>query len=266
MGKILIVDDHKITRKGLKRIIGRIDGCDYEILEAEDGESAEKIALQEHPDIIMTDIKMPNITGLELIARLKPRLKDSHFVIISGYDDFTFARQAIKLGVEDYLLKPLNREDVESLIIKLLNEIGIAKEKDRNEIKVVKEEDLSKIVNVKEEDLNENKIVQKLIIEFTIDYISNNYYKDLTLTCMSNLVSKSYNYFSTLFKNETGYNFSTYLRNVRIEKAKELLKNIDSKAMDVAKEVGYENYIHFSKTFTKVVGVNPAKYKLNCRT
>lgn len=242
MCKILIIDDHKIARDGFKKIIGRIDACrNCEILEADEGSSAEKIALETHPDIVLTDIKMPNMTGLELIARLKPKLKDTSFIIISGYDDFCFAREAIKLGVEDYLLKPLNREDVENLIIRLLNEKGKVK--------------------VKEEYQSDDKSAQRAIIKFVIDYINNNYQKDLSLTYVANLVSKSYNYFSTLFKNETGSNFSDYLRNVRIDKAKELLKDAGSSAMDVAKAVGYANYIHFSKTFTKLVGVNPAKYK-----
>ena len=242
MRKILIVDDHKIARDGLRKIIGRIDACrDCQILEADEGCSAEKIALEAHPDIILTDIKMPNISGLELIARLKPKLKNTRFIIVSGYDDFTFARQAIKLGTEDYLLKPLDSEDVENLIVRLLNETG----------------------KMKEEDQIENKFDQKVIIKFTIDYINSNYQKHLTLTYIANLVSKSYNYFSTLFKNETGCNFSDYLRNVRIKKAKELLKDFNNKAADVAKAVGYTDYIHFSKTFTKVVGINPTKYKSN---
>lgn len=240
MCKILIVDDHKIAREGFKRIIGRIDACrSCEILEASDGGSAVKTALETYPDIIITDIKMPNITGLELISRLKPWLKNASFIIISGYDDFCFAREAIKLGVEDYLLKPFNREDIETLIVKLLAEKGKANDEHFN------------IANSE----------QRAIIKVTIDYINNNYQKDLSLAYLANLVSKSYNYFSTLFKNETGSNFSDYLRNVRINKAKELLKDDNISAMDVAKAIGYVDYIHFSKTFTKIVGVNPAKYK-----
>jgi two-component system response regulator YesN len=240
MCKILIVDDHKIAREGFKRIIGRIDACrGCEILEAGEGGGAEKIALETYPDIIITDIKMPNMTGLELISRLKPRLKNASFIIISGYDDFCFAREAIRLGVEDYLLKPFNREDVETLVVRLLAEKGKVKDE--------------RLVNANSE--------QRAIIRFTIDYINNNYQKDLSLTYLANLVSKSYNYFSTLFKNETGSNFSDYLRKVRIDKAKELFKNGNSIVMDVAKAVGYADYIHFSKTFTRIVGVSPAKYK-----
>lgn len=240
MCKILIVDDHKIARDGVRKIISRIDAClSCEVLEADGGGSAEKMALEAHPDIVLTDIKMPDMTGLELVSRLKPKLKDTSFIIISGYDDFCFTHEAIKLGVVDYLLKPLNREDVENLIIRLLHEKG----------------------KVKAEYISDDKSEQRTIIRFAIDYINNNYQKDLSLSFLSNLASKSYNYFSTLFKNETGSNFSDYLRNVRIDKAKEMLKNSSSSAMDVAKAVGYTDYIHFSKTFTKMVGVNPAKYK-----
>lgn len=239
MKKILIVDDNEITREGLIRIIGRIDTGKCEILEAEDGQSAEKLALETRPDIILTDIKMPNMTGLEMINRLKHRLSDTRYIIISGYDDFIYAREAIKLGVVDYLLKPLNSVDVENLIKRLLG----SPDSEQAEV------------------WNEEKTEQKAIISFAIDYINNNYAKDLNLSYVANLVSKSYNYFSTIFKNETGSTFCDYLRNVRIEKAKELLKDMNNSALDVSKAVGFRNYIHFSKIFTRVVGVNPAKYR-----
>ena len=116
--EILVVDDHCIIRDGLKKIVeDHLPGV-CEVYVADSGSSAEKIAREIKPGIIFTDVRMPDFSGIELVARLKDILKETCFVIISAYEDFNYAREAMRLGVVDYLLKPVGRDDVKMILDK----------------------------------------------------------------------------------------------------------------------------------------------------
>ncbi len=249
MFRILIVDDNEIIRSGLKKTLSRVVGERCEFYEADCGEQAVSMAKVACFNVVFCDIQMKELSGLDVVENIKQHSESTRFVIISGHSDFEYTKQAIKLGVTDYLLKPFKREEIETLIKKILEDIS-------NESTYLSFENL-----YVDDCLTNDEDANCKIINFTIDYINNNYQRDLSLAYMSNLVSKNYNYFSTLFKNHTGFTFTEYLRNVRIEKAKELLKDMNNKAIDVYTQVGFLDYNHFCKTFTKVVGMSPGVYK-----
>ena len=251
MYKVLVVDDQKIIREGLIKILNRNTCGIEEIFEADCGQAAEDIALALKPHIIVTDIKMPDFSGLELIKKLKPRLKGTKFVVLSGYDDFQFAREAIRLEVVDYLLKPVNRSDVEELIGKIIGSL-------RRETGFTGCEDVPAAIELKNENADGHR---GKIIEYALDYIHKNYYRDITLAFVANLVSRNYSYFSNIFRSETGYAFSDYLRIIRMEKAKVLLKDMRYKINDIAKMVGYPDPIQFSKTFSRAFGMTPGQFR-----
>lgn len=120
MYKLLVIDDEKIIRQGLKAIIERANIKYSEIYEASDGREGLDLIGKYQPDIVITDIRMPYLDGLELIDQVhKNGLKRPVFIIISGYDDFNYAKRAIKYGVKEYLLKPIVKEE----FIQLLNNI-----------------------------------------------------------------------------------------------------------------------------------------------
>lgn len=106
MYKALIADDEEIIRSGLSRLLAR--DPDFEVAAlAEDGEQALELAAERLPDLLLVDINMPFLNGLEFIERLEGVLRGAVIIVITGYDDFSYAQQALRLGVFDYLLKPV---------------------------------------------------------------------------------------------------------------------------------------------------------------
>ena len=112
MWSILIIDDEKNVREGLSHFVQSIDGFSV-CGTSSDGAEALNMCVRRQPDIIITDINMPHVDGLTFIARLKERSGDTPIIVISGYDYFFYVQQALRLGVQDYLLKPVNRKELE---------------------------------------------------------------------------------------------------------------------------------------------------------
>ena len=112
MIRLVIIDDEQLIRRGLQKII-EMSGGEYEIAgEAADGEEGLKLLLKVSPDIAVVDVKMPKKNGLEMIGEyLAQGAGRTRFIVLSAYDDYVFTRKAIKLGICDYLLKPVNRFD-----------------------------------------------------------------------------------------------------------------------------------------------------------
>ena len=485
MRKILIVDDEELIRNGLKVMVERYKEDYYEITTCHDGISAKEQIKENYFDIIITDIRMPNLTGIELIKDIRNKGLNTSIVIVSGYDSFNYASEALKCGAKAYLLKPIKRnelydtlesieediklehstnvekinyilfnekisnEDINKIlnnirqeflndkftcfvtrmknkdskeklysyidddktilfndykgnlvifsnsvkkvknIIKDSNElsdlsIGMSSEKEgidgirksyeealtSYEYRVFYEEkhiinypeleiksrkntiDENFIENIKNsiglnriEDINNtlNSIIdvnnlskyslqyilqfQKSIFEIILDidgrinieenllkeqinklssiynfenivifierlketlyelnkeilvinsksssnnslikaveYINNNFDKQINLAVVANYVSMNYTYFSEMFKEYTGDSFVNYLKKKRIEEAKKLLTNPEYKIYEIATEVGYDDSKHFSKIFKKITGVTPNEYRNN---
>lgn len=124
MHKLVIVDDEHFVRKGMLALIDW-KAVDYRVVgEADNGEDALSLILKEEPDVVFTDIRMPVFDGIELIKQVKQQAKHPpKFVLISGYDDFQYAQQAVRLGVVDFILKPINKKEIEATLQKLSREI-----------------------------------------------------------------------------------------------------------------------------------------------
>ena len=119
MLRIMVVDDEPIILKGIKSIIKR-RAQDYVVAgEAKSLEEAVNTALACRPDVIITDIRMPDGTGLEMIERLLDKLPDTKYVVLSGYGEFEYAQEALRLGVSDYILKPVNSREIYSVLEKM---------------------------------------------------------------------------------------------------------------------------------------------------
>ena len=116
--KVLITEDEPIVTRYLKRILDTCGG--FEVIAAcESGEEALQQCLNECPDLLITDIRMPGISGLELIRRIKQQKADILVVIVSAYKDFSYAKEAISLGVEDYITKPINPDELRNTLLRL---------------------------------------------------------------------------------------------------------------------------------------------------
>ncbi len=181
MYSILIVDDEVMICKGIKSLIEYINIPKItKILTAYNAIEAEKIARNEIPNIIITDIKMPGINGIELIKRLIRNDPDNHcrFIVLSGYDDFHYVKDAFKIGVRDYLLKPASTRELKDVILKVIQEIEEEKERaqieqvrEYNYSKALLENNLNKIFNTPFKDEKTiKKILDDIYIEFPHNY------------------------------------------------------------------------------------------------
>ena len=112
--KVMLIDDEKIVREGICEMI--LQGAEEEQIRltpcGKDGRSGLELILSERPDIVLVDIKMPGMSGLEVIKEARARGFEGHLIILTGYSEFEYARSAIALGVEGYLLKPIDEEEL----------------------------------------------------------------------------------------------------------------------------------------------------------
>lgn len=137
MYRVLVVDDEKIEREGIKFLLSREEG-EFEISEASNGRQALEILRNEEIDLLLTDIKMPHMDGLELAKKAKEEKEELQIVIFSGYNDFSFAQEAIRYGVKEYVLKPVDPDIFSETLEKVRSEID--KNKNRK-IRDQKEQD-----------------------------------------------------------------------------------------------------------------------------
>ena len=240
--KILIVEDEAPIREWIGYTIKNISK-DFEVIGSmKNGKEAYNLALKFKPDVIITDIKMPVMDGLELSKKIKEIYPDVYIVILTNFAEFNYAKEAISFGVYEYLIKSdIRPKEVKDLLYKIEEKISISNK------------DNKKDTDVKSYD----KKSYSKTIEKALKYIDDNYKNHISLIDVSKHIFLSHEYFSRLFKEEVGENFSTYLTAYRINKANELIKNTDMKISQIAMEVGYSNPGYFSKNYKRYRGVSP---------
>lgn len=260
MLKIVVIDDEKWIRK---LIINLLPYDKYPITvvgEAEDGIEGLDLISKLTPDIILTDIRMPLFSGLDLIKELNKKRPNSRIIIISGYDSFDYAQNALKFGVIDFLLKPVEEHELELAIGKAIKELKKSenlKKVDALE-KQVKRLSMDFIEDRKDEfpQIKNDKIRKALI------YIEENYYNPISLNDVSDAILMNSSYFSEQFKKEVGLGFNQYLINIRFETAKRiLLEQQDLNIADVAAIVGFPDSNYFSRLFKKQFNCTPHEFR-----
>ncbi len=251
MKNILIVEDEKFVRQGIKTMIERSGFCSGEIVECKNGLEALEAVKMRKFNLILTDIKMPNMDGLTFIKNIKEQAASTaYIVIISGYDDFSFAVEAMRYGAREYLLKPIERENFYSMLKNIKEEIEAS---ELHEVLVGAKEGLA---------LQEGAEADKRTkIEKAVKYIMSNYKSDLNMAVVSNFVSMNYTFFSEAFKEITGESFVDFVKSVRINVAKELLKTTNVKVGKISIESGFKDEKHFLKTFKTATGFTPTDYR-----
>ena len=239
MYSIIIVEDEYLVRQGIASLV------DYEqfgmqvIAQAENGIEAWQ-KFQDNPaDILLTDINMPQMNGLELSKLVRDQAPKCHIVFLTGYDDFDYARTAIKLGADDYLLKPFSKDDVEEMLAKV-------------QTKLDKERKKAQIQNLV--DQGQHSELEEAIHERLAD-------SELSLKNLAFQLGFSPSYLSVLIKKELGLPFQDYLIQERMKKAKLLLLTTDLKIYEIAEQVGFEDMNYFSQRFKQVVGLTPRQFK-----
>lgn len=251
MYKLLVVDDEPIIRKGIIKLINYEELAVGSIYEASDGRSALAIVKREKPDIILADINMPVMDGLEFSAKAKELNPDSKIAIITGYNYFDYAVAALKAGVDDYVVKPVSKDDIKQLLVKLIHDI----KKQRSEIMM--KESIEIITGIKKERGIESEYRQDII-----DIIGKRYSDStFSLKGLADEIALSPGYLSSHFKDVFGITFHDYLISERLERAKILVLSSGMKNYEIAEQVGFEDPNYFSTAFKKRFGMSPSKYR-----
>ena len=240
MYKVVIVDDESVIVEGLKKIV---DWTGYNCVvvgTAATGREGLELIRDVEPDIVFTDIRMPGMDGLNMIAAVRSQYPDIQVIILTGYRDFEYARQALELGVHRYLVKPSKMKE-------LTEALETLKEK------LEKSDRTNKPVS-------ENADANNFIVNRAITYMERHYAEKLQLTDVAAEVYVSHWHLSKLL-NGTGKSFSDILNEIRIAKAKELMTDSSLHIADIAEKVGFADSAHFSRVFKKYAGMPANEYR-----
>ena len=247
MYKVVLVEDEPWTLLGISKTF-KWNEMGFEVIcQTTKPKEAMDIILKNNTDIVFTDIRMPQISGIELMKKIRNENKNVEFIIISGFAEFEYARAAITLGAFEYCLKPINRDSADSILERLKEHLN----KKRN----VADTDL-----INENIYTENKIYNENFKNL-LNYINKNYEKKLQLKDLADRFYLNPNYCCYLFKNFTGSSFSEYLTLKRMEKACKLLKDTALSISEVAAKAGYDDYYYFNKTFKRQFACTPFQYR-----
>lgn len=253
MYKMVIVDDERLIREGL----AKMDWSKYNIeicAVCKNGFEALKAVEEKRPDIVMFDICMPIMSGTELARLINERYDSVVMLALSGYDSFSYVRECMRCGVVDYILKPLDIKQFDTVIKNIVSMISDSESRDKKRVlfenKGLPEESKDFGGEAADDDM----------IGKVLEYIYNNYDKSLSLVEVSGALHMNPTYLSEFFKKKTGYNFKDYVTDYRIKKAMVLLNGSDLMVNDIAKLVGFEPK-YFGNVFKKKTGKTPVEYR-----
>ncbi len=241
MHTVIICDDERIIREGLKSSIQWSDYNFNEVLLAKDGEEALELIHLNHPLLVIIDIRMPKINGIQLLENIKDISCEK--IILSSYDDYEYMKAGIQHKVTDYLLKPINQQELKQILNKIYEKYDDQEEKvDIEVFKPLKEVDY--------DDYYVNKIIQ---------YILKHYHDKQSVKEMLSQFDASESYLMRIFKQEVGITILDYLNRYRVFKSLHLLEH-HYKHYEVADMVGFSEYKVFSYQFKKYLEVSPSDY------
>lgn len=241
MIKILIADDEKNIRAGIQKILSGEFAGGIVLFEAKNGEEALELAVQEKPDILITDIRMPKMDGIELMRRIRLSLnnRDMNIIVLSGYDEFSYAQKAVSYHAASYILKPVDRKELTGAVRNLI---------------------------CKQAGLQGNGEEGLSFIEEALAWIKAHLTEDITMAQAANQVSVNYSYFSEKFKKHTGIHFNEYLKQRRIALAMQFLAEGNYRVYEAAEKCGYRDVKYFLRQFKEVAGISPGKWSRLHRT
>ncbi len=248
---ILVVDDESITLQGIKKTLESWTNGNKEILVAPNAASAIEVFKSQQVHLLITDIDMPEMTGLEMLREIKRIGQLPVVIIISAYSDFSYAQEAIELGVVNYLLKPINKQKLIEVV-----ENALEIEEKRKRASMIEKVVDDRLVHIKEDEKLDGPI------EKAIKYLDSNISNQINLKEVAKHVHLNPSYFSVLFKDQTNMTFSEYVTRIRIQKAKNLLLTTNLTVSEIAEQVGYNTPKYFIKIFKEYENVTPNRYKV----
>lgn len=235
MYQAIIVDDEKWVVKSLTATLDAMQVMEqfHIVAELYDGLSAIRYIKEQQPDLAFVDVRLPGMSGLEILQEANRLSLKTLFIVISGHAEFAYAQKAMLHNAIGYCLKPFSRSELSDSIQKALTIL-----EKQNEPAPVTETAPSVQV------LSRGNFVSAMI-----DYINSHYMEDISIQTLADLCSINPNYAGQLFKQKMNQTFNSYLSNFRIQKAEKLLVDTDMPIALVAASVGYQDYFYFAKVF-----------------
>lgn len=272
MYRVLLVDDEQIERMALAKKIDRYYGDKVDIYHAVNGREAVAMCGEQKNDIVIMDISMPEMNGVMAAKYIRKMDDECSIIFLSAYDDFEYARNAIKVRALDYLLKPCDMNDLLAVMDTALQKLDKENVFNGNSISGKEQNKETEICGSNANNVRENRPKrtdnvrnsdEQTTIKYLKEYVENNYIYDISMQEAAEEMGYSDAYFSKLFKQYFNQNFTAYLTEYRIKKAKELLSNTNYSIKDISRMVGYTDSNYFAKIFKRLVGEIPSKYREN---
>jgi len=244
MYRVVLVDDERLIVRGLSSVVPWAEfGCEVAGA-AYDGVKGLEMIRSLRPDIVLTDIRMPNMDGLTMLAALRSEFPEIQTTVLTAYRDFDYARQAITLGVCRYLLKPSNLDELKEAVRQMVSRLDARPvQKDPAE-DAASQEAGNHLVRAALAYMREHCTEQHLSLGEVADHV---------------YVSQWH--LSKLLNRETGQSFFDLLGSLRIAKAKELLQDPSLRIHEIAENTGFSDVGHFSRSFKKIAGCTPGEYR-----
>lgn len=255
--QVVLIDDEPWTMVYMKKTFKWEDKGFEIIAETQNSLEAFDLIEQTRPDVVFTDIRMPEMSGIELMKGLRKKGVESEFVIASGFAEFEYAQEAVKLGAFEYCLKPISSEKADELLDRLALHLNARTDARRMHAARLSNRD-EEAGPITEEDGQ---------IKFTdmLAYIRCHYKEKLQLKDLAKQFYLNSNYCCHLFAKYTGKTFSEFLTQLRMEEAARLLQTHFT-IEDVARKAGFVDYFYFNKVFKKYYGVTPTEFRKGSRS
>jgi len=240
---VLLADDEQTIIEGLLKLFDW-EGHGLNVVGvANDGIVAVNLARELKPDIMIVDINMPLLSGLDVIRALSKQLSDTVFIIISGYDEFNYAKEALKLKVTDYLLKPVEFSELSRVLTQV-------------RINILENRTNDTLINESNEADKTDSLLYRIV-----SYLNEHSDEEISLNSLADMYHLNPAYISQFFKNNTGMNYHAYLTLLRINRAKELLTTTHKSIAEIADATGFTDYRAFTRAFKRIEGTQPSQYR-----
>lgn len=261
MIRLLIADDEKLEREALAELVQRHFEREVVLEVAENGRKAADTAVLWGADLILMDIEMPGMSGLDAARAVLAQRPSCRVIFVTAYSLFQYAHEAVHLGACDYLLKPVDPDELEASVRRAMRQIET--ERKLEELAAAQPQPEQTETEEEAEDAPEEgeNSQTALVMAHVRRYLEDNYMFDLSLDSVGEILHISPAYLSAQFKKYQKMNFLDCLTELRINAAKELLADPFRSSAEVASMVGYEDASYFARAFKKRTGMTPTQYR-----
>ena len=249
--RVLVAEDELIERKVLCKTLQRYLGDLIFLYEAKNGREAVEIFEREAPQVAILDIEMPGLTGLEVARRIRETDKRCGILFLTGFDKFSYAKQAISVRALDYLLKPYNEQELVFAVEDAIRQVTARQLPNRPA-----EEAAAPAPQEEDADIRTSLIRAQVQA-----FIEAHYREDISMQDAAAALRYSDAYFCKLFKQCFKVNFSAYLNEYRVEKARQLIADPRISLKDISTACGYSDSNYFTRVFKRLTGQTPSEYR-----